>query len=145
MVKHAWYKLSVATNDPLNKFDDPLLRENVGKSLVDAKPAAHAQQMAFFYDRILGHQLDRVKNLTGGAASTKVPITLVITLPENWSEKHRGLVKSALERSNIVRGNINRLKMMSEAEAAAIAAIAEFDGHGKNANPFKVLASSVCA
>ena len=143
MKSYSWFKLLLDQDTNAGGHDDPLLRRSAGQGMMTLPHDKTAKDLtADFLRRIYKHIHLCLGEVIGKAVVRETPCHYQLTLPATWSHQARKLTREAAELAGFGTRSCSdvsdKLSMIDEPEAAAVAAIkSTLDGF-PNKNPFEV-------
>ena len=143
MKGYSWFKLLLDEDSQPTKHDDPLLRQSAGQGLMDLPQGKAAEDLtADFLRRLYRHTQWFLGEVIGKGMVRETPCHYHFTVPATWSLRARKLTREAAESAGFgtrISSDIaDKLSMIDEPEAAAIAAMkSTLEGFPKQ-NPFQV-------
>ncbi len=134
----SWTKLLLDTSAETTEFDDPSLRDAAGSALFHLPPGKNAQSvcrdfLAEVYRFVVG---DLKMRLTPEVFDI-TPVECYLTVPAIWADKARAATWDAAKAAGFGSRRFDKIRMISEPEAAAIAALTK-DLRPGSANAIKV-------
>ncbi|KAK6332125.1 hypothetical protein TWF718_002659 [Orbilia javanica] len=147
LVRHVWVKLLLnspsTANDGANMNADPTFANKPtikppsgymalppGKTAIDV--------VSDYLSGVYAHTIDRLSQHYGKEYVDVTPIEFVLTVPAIWSDKARNLTKEAAKRAGFASRKDDRIKLVSEPEAAAIYTIKSTFDSTRNASQLQV-------
>lgn len=135
-----WFKLLLVQDAATEEHDDPLLRQCAGQGIMRTVENKTPSQLCSDYLHCLyQHLLKKLKDQIGHTTLLETPIYFVLATPAGWKDHQKERIKRAAEEAGFGSRNQDKITLVSEPEAAALAA---FDCRQKifeSANgPFKV-------
>ncbi|KAH7324857.1 hsp70-like protein [Stachybotrys elegans] len=121
MKTYAWTKLLLDDGALQSKYDDPDLKETLGRGIYKLPDGKTAKDVATEYLRGLNHMFRQaVREKFGGEDRLEhLPVDIWLTVPATWTEKAKLLTKAAALDAGFASKPIDRLRLISEPEAAA--------------------------
>ncbi|OJJ48585.1 hypothetical protein ASPZODRAFT_14713 [Penicilliopsis zonata CBS 506.65] len=126
MLSSTWFKLLLVQDAATGEHDDPLLRKCVGenfmKTILDRSP----EDICRDYLRCLyNYILESLVGHTGPNTVQNTGIHFVLSSPAAWRDAERDRIKIAAEKAGFASREGDKLSLVSEPEAAALAAFEE--------------------
>ena len=132
----AWFKLLFAAEGELKDIDDPLLKEEVGKYLTRLPEGITIEDLLQRYYKYLNAYVQvQLRSKLGAKRLRTLRQKFVITVPASYKEAKKQQVVDIVARSGICDGDVSRISIISEADAAATVAISQWLSHDNP--PFK--------
>jgi molecular chaperone DnaK (HSP70) len=121
MKTYAWTKLLLDESALQSKYDDPTLKETLGRGIYKLPAGKTAREVATEYLRGMNRMFRQaVTEKFGGEERLEhLPVDIWLTVPATWTEKAKLLTKAAVLDAGFAHKPIDRLMLISEPEAAA--------------------------
>ncbi|ETI26304.1 hypothetical protein G647_03081 [Cladophialophora carrionii CBS 160.54] len=115
----SWFKLLLDENTQKTEFDDPLLQEAVGKSLMRIKPGKDAKDVTTDFLRLLhDYVMSQMQKVIGKTAMQQTAFRFQFTLPAVWSLHARESTLAAAREAGFASRESDELFFTEEPEAA---------------------------
>lgn len=119
-----WFKLLLDNGSAASDYDDILLHQSTGSSLMRLPDGINAQEVATdFLRHLYEHTMTRLEVMMRKTAVEETPIRFLITTPATWSHAARQVTRQAAMDAGFGGREGDEVNIVSEPEAAAIAAI----------------------
>ena len=135
---YGWFKLLLDEKTKPQELDDPLLRQCAGHGLLQLPAGKTAEQVAADYLHFLYlHTMKYLSMKIGEVTLAETPITFNFTLPATWSPAARDATRRAASAAGFENRSADEFLMITEPEAAAIAAIRATSDAFPDIGPFE--------
>ncbi|OCT48830.1 hsp70-like protein [Cladophialophora carrionii] len=115
----SWFKLLLDENTQKTEFDDPLLQQAVGKSLMRIKPGKDAKDVTTDFLRLLhDYIMSQMQKVVGKTAMEQTAFRFQFTLPAVWSLHARESTLAAARAAGFASRESDELFFTEEPEAA---------------------------
>ncbi|KAK7514991.1 hypothetical protein IWZ03DRAFT_443731 [Phyllosticta citriasiana] len=123
-VSYTWTKLLLDSNASLTEYDDPSLRDLFGEGMMRLPRHKKAKQVCADYLKALyEHMVQTLCKRFGDGVYETMPIDLWLTVPAIWSDAAKDATRSAATFAGFGSRPFDRISVISEPEAAALAAL----------------------
>lgn len=140
MKSYTWFKLLLDDGALEQKQDDPHLRSSIGDGLMRLPANKTAQDITTNYLTILyKHVIKTLEKKLTASMLDQTPIELWLTSPANWSHEANQATRDAAISAGIGCRKSDKILMIGEPEAAAMAAIAGSIEKYGGCSPYKVI------
>ncbi|KAL1859248.1 hypothetical protein Plec18170_002364 [Paecilomyces lecythidis] len=144
MESSTWFKLLLVQDAATEEHDDPLLRQCAGRGLMrtigDKQPAQICQD----YLRCLyNHVLETLKMECSASVLELTPLHFVLATPAGWKDKERARIDSAARSSGFGTRPNDKITLVPEPEAAALAAFDNYQRRFGANGPLKANTNSI--
>ncbi len=124
MVSCSWTKLLLDTSVETTEFDDPSLRDATGSSLFHLPLGKDAQMVCQdFLTEVYRFVVGNLKMRMTPEVFDMTPIECYLTVPAIWADKARAATWDAAKAAGFGSRPFDKIRMIAEPEAAAIAAL----------------------
>lgn len=119
-----WTKLLLDRRTKPTEFDDPLLQVAVGGNIMGLPRGKSAEDVVSDFLKFLyKHCLDRLEEKMTPGILAVTPLEFWFTMPAIWSDAAQYATKRAAERAGFGSRGSDVVKMITEPESAAVAAL----------------------
>lgn len=120
---YCWTKLLLDTKTCETQYDDPLLQQAVGSAIMGLPPGKSAEDVvADYLGFMYQHCLRSLEEKMTPAILAVTPLEFWFTMPAIWSDSAQFATKRAAERAGFGSRPQDEIRMITEPEAAALAA-----------------------
>ncbi|QDS75963.1 hypothetical protein FKW77_003710 [Venturia effusa] len=134
MKSYTWMKMRMDDNAKAGIFDrdDILDMKSVQGAGLGSLPAGKdaTQVCADYLAAIYAHTMQHLENRYSEFALRRNPIEFWLTVPATWSDAAKSATRDAAERAGFMNREHDVINMITEPEAAAIAALSDVVGEG---------------
>ncbi|KAF2723145.1 hsp70-like protein [Polychaeton citri CBS 116435] len=131
----SWTKLLLDINTNESQFDDPKLREAIDQGILRLPFGKTPQQICQDYLRQLYlHLMSQLQKKIPKSVIEATPMDCWLTVPAVWSDQAQNMTKMAAQAAGFGARRGDTISVISEPEAAAIAALKRYMRDG-NLNP----------
>lgn len=127
MTAYSWTKLLLDENAPLTKYDDTALEDASGTGILrlpDGKTAVEV--VSDYLSEVYEHIMKTIAKQISEEALSITPLEFWFTVPAIWSDQAQSATRTAAQRAGFGRRPADNIFMISEPEAAAIAALKKY-------------------
>lgn len=127
MVCYTWWKLDLAKDARQTEYDDPLLLSAVGKGIGRLPKGKTAEDVAADFLRLFRQIVMKdIASKIGEKLLNSTPIEFRATVPAIWPDKAQHHTESAYRRAGFYDRKIDKVKFVSEPEAAAVSTLKRY-------------------
>ncbi|KAL2008856.1 hypothetical protein VTN00DRAFT_7050 [Thermoascus crustaceus] len=120
-----WYQQDAVTEE----HDGPLLRQSAGQGIMrTVNNKTPAQLCSDYWHCLYQHLITKLEEQIGSITLLETPIHFILATPAGWEDNARERIKRAAEEAGFGSRSKDRMTLVAEPEAAALAA---FDGRQK--------------
>lgn len=144
MISYSWTKLLLDKDTPAEEFDDETLKlqEAAGMPILKLPVGKDAVTVAAdFLRAVYNHTITTLEKQITAEILAITPMELWFTIPAIWSDEAQNATREAAKRAGFGSRAGDKVFMITEPEAAAIAALKETTDSGTLASPMKVCVS----
>ncbi|KAK7607931.1 hsp70-like protein [Phyllosticta paracitricarpa] len=131
----AWFKLHLKTELNPRKYDD-MSFDSLSRGILRLPEDRSAQEVCKDYLKLVWEFVQDVLEQRFTNDSLKLPVEVWMTVPAIWTEAAKNQTKAAALAAGFASGPMDRIKMISEPEAAAVA-ILHSTLRGTSVDPLK--------
>jgi hypothetical protein len=136
-----WFKLLLDAKTEPTEFDDPLLKQTVGKGHLQLPKGMTAIDLtAEFLESLYRYALHGLKEQLGAEAVDQTPIMFSLSLPATWSHAAREATRTAAMQAGFLSRRADEMFLVDEPECAAIATLKDTITGFDDNHPFQVRA-----
>ena len=140
MTSCSWTKLLLDINAKDRTYDDPNLQRAVDQGMLHLPPDTAAQQVCSdFLKELHAYMTSRMVKQASSAIVAATPVDCWLTVPAVWSDQAQMATKLAAQAAGFGSRPQDTINIISEPEAAAIAALKKYQGSNAY-NPIRVSA-----
>jgi hypothetical protein len=130
-VSYSWTKLLLDKSAKLTEYDDPALRKILDSGLLQLPPGKTAQEVVTDYLRELyKHIMSVLERRTSATLLKTMPIKFWFSMPAVWSNEAQHATRAAAIAAGFGSRPRDKINMIREPEAAAIACLNQFIAKG---------------
>lgn len=134
-----WFKLLLVQDAPSEEHDDPLLRQCVGKGLMRTIQDKGPAEICRDYLRCLyNHILETLSMECSASVLEETPLHFVLAKPAGWKDHEKNRIKSAAEDAGFGSRSNDKITLVTEPEAAALAAFENYHRRFGSNGPLEV-------
>lgn len=127
MIAYSWTKLLLDENTPLTKYDDATLDDSSGAGILKLPKGKTAVDVVSNYlSEVYKHILRTIAKQITDEALSVTPLEFWFTVPAIWSDQAQSATRTAAQRAGFGSRIGDHIFMISEPEAAAIAALKKY-------------------
>ena len=127
MIAYSWTKLLLDENTPLTKYDDAALDSSSGAGILKLPEGKTAVDVVSDYlSEVYNHILKTIAKQITEEALSITPLEFWFTVPAIWSDQAQSATRTAAQRAGFGSRSRDLIFMISEPEAAAIAALKKY-------------------
>lgn len=139
MESSTWFKLLLVQDAATEEHDDPLLRQCAGKGLMQTVGGKQPAQICRDYLGCLyNHVLEMLQMECSASVLELTPLHFVLATPAGWKDKERARIESAARSSGFGTRPNDKVTLVTEPEAAALAAFDNYQRRFGFSGPLKV-------
>lgn len=134
MTSYSWMKLRLDQHTKVTEYDDislARLGDSQGDGLLMLPPGKSAVEVCIDYlAGVYKYTMKELKRTWGDAIVDATPIDFWVTMPATWSDQAQGLTRTAALTAGFASRTSDRIFMITEPEAAAVAVLSGLIGEG---------------
>lgn len=134
MTSYSWMKLRLDEHTKITEFDDSSLAglaDSQGGGLLLLPPGKSATEVcADYLTGVYKYTMAEMNRTFGENIVEATPIDFWVTVPATWSDRAKSLTKTAALTAGFCSRTSDRMSLITEPEAAAVAALSGLNGDG---------------
>lgn len=134
---YTWFKLGLGQDQRQETFDDELLYKGFGS--ITCPNNMTYKDLATDYLRLFyKHMMDKIESQVGEDTFEVLAFHFVLAVPAGWPDESRRAIQSCAEKAGFRSREGDKISLIAEPEAAALATFHSYDSTLESGRIFKV-------
>lgn len=140
---YTWFKLGLGQHQKQEEFDDELLYGGLG-SITCPENMSYEDLATDYLHLFYKHMMEKIATQVGDDTFDVLAFQFVLAVPAGWPDESQRAIQSCAEDAGFGSREGDKISLIAEPEAAALAAFHSYDPTLESGRIFKVCHSCIC-